>query len=116
MSKEEAPSVRIEALGEHVDQRVRLLGWLYNRRSSGKILFLHLRDGTGYIQAVAVRDELPGDEFDMCGTVPPESSLIVTGGVRADHRSPGGYLVPAGTGEVADTGSHHHHAHGVALA
>ncbi len=91
MSKEEAPSVRIEALGEHVDQRVRLLGWLYNRRSSKKLHFLELRDGSGLVQCVASKADLGEKLFESAGACGQESSLELTGTVAAEPRARGGF-------------------------
>lgn len=82
--------VYIESLKQHVGQDVTVKGWLYNRRAKGKIAFLILRDGTGMVQAVAVKSEIGDAAFAECERVPQESSLVVTGSVRADERSPGG--------------------------
>lgn len=84
-------AVRIERLGEHVGDTVEIHGWLYNLRSSGAIHFLLVRDGTGLVQAVAVRAELPPDVFAAIGALTQESSIIVEGTVREDRRAPGGY-------------------------
>ena len=84
------PHVYIEDLKKHVGQDVTIKGWLYNRRAKGKIAFLILRDGTGLVQAVAVKAEIGDAAFTQCERLPQESSLIVTGAVRADERSPGG--------------------------
>jgi len=89
--KEGIPVVTVEELGQHVDQEVGLHGWLYNKRSSGKIRFLEVRDGTGIVQAVMVKSELPAAVFDRYEVLTQESSIIVHGRVRADARAPGGY-------------------------
>jgi asparaginyl-tRNA synthetase len=81
----------VEELGQHVDQEVGLHGWLYNKRSSGKVRFLEVRDGTGIVQAVMVKSELPAEVFDRYEVLTQESSIIVHGRVRADARAPGGY-------------------------
>jgi asparaginyl-tRNA synthetase len=83
----------IEDLQKHVGQEVTLRGWLYNRRVKGKIAFLILRDGTGVVQGVAVRQEIGDAKFELCEKMPRESSLEVVGTVRADERSPGGVEV-----------------------
>ncbi len=83
----------IEMLGQHIGQEVELSGWLANRRSSGKIHFLQLRDGTGTVQAVMGRQDVPEDTFAAADHLPQESSLILTGVVRADSRAPGGVEV-----------------------
>jgi aspartyl/asparaginyl-tRNA synthetase/MoxR-like ATPase len=80
----------IRHLKEHVGEEVRLLGWLYNKRSKGKIHFLLVRDGTGLVQAVAFKNDLPPEDFEACGLLEQECSLELTGTVREDARSPGG--------------------------
>ena len=65
--------------------------WLAGRRSSGKIHFLQLRDGTGTIQCVMAKADVPADVFTLADHLPQESALVVTGTVRADPRSPIGY-------------------------
>ena len=81
----------ISELGRHVGQTVRLRGWLAQKRSSGKIKFLILRDGSGYVQCVAFVKDVSSELFESCGRVPLESSVAVRGTVRADDRSAGGY-------------------------
>ncbi len=71
--------------------RVTLMGWLYNRRSSGGIHFLLLRDGTGIMQCVVRQDGTDPETFALCDRIPQESSLALTGTVREDRRAPGGY-------------------------
>ncbi len=83
----------ISKLSEFVGQEVRLSGWLYNKRSSGKIKFLMVRDGTGLVQVIMVRDELAEDIFSKFGDLTQESSIIVCGTVRAEPRSPGGFEI-----------------------
>lgn len=85
------PLARIETLGEHAGKTVRLRGWLRNSRSSGKIQFLELRDGTGAIQAVVLKNRVSPEEFEAARRMGQESSLEVTGEVREDPRAPGGY-------------------------
>ena len=68
----------IAKLCDFVGEEVRLSGWLYNKRSSGKIKFLQVRDGTGTVQAVMVKSELPEDIFALYGELTQESSLKVT--------------------------------------
>lgn len=91
------PWVFIEALPQHVGQTVELRGWLYNRRSSGSIHFLLVRDGTGVVQAVINAKEVDAVTFDRADHLPQESSLILTGTVRADTRAPGGVEVTGRT-------------------
>lgn len=85
------PWIRIEDLKNHVDERVTCKGWLYNKRKSGKIRFLLLRDGTGLLQAVMSRADVPEEIFDLFNKLTRESSLEITGLVKADQRAPGGH-------------------------
>ncbi len=85
------PLVRIDKLGSYEGAAVSVNGWLYNKRSSGKIHFLMIRDGTGIVQAVGVKAELPPEVFEAAGKISQESSLSITGIVRKDARAPGGY-------------------------
>ncbi|NRR20550.1 asparagine--tRNA ligase [Brevibacillus sp. MS2.2] len=81
----------IARIGQHVGQEVRLGCWLYNKRSSGKIQFLQLRDGSGFIQGVVVKAEVAEDVWENASQLTQESSLYITGVVRADDRAPSGY-------------------------
>ena len=83
--------VYISELGEHVGRKVNIRGWLAQKRSSGKIKFLILRDGTGYVQCVAFVKDVSPALFERCGRLPLESSLAISGTVRADERSVGGH-------------------------
>jgi asparaginyl-tRNA synthetase len=85
-----ALATRIEALPGMAGHTVTLEGWLYNRRSSGKIEFLQVRDGSGTVQCVAVKSELPEDVFGRCAAVTQESAIRVIGVVREDKRAPSG--------------------------
>jgi asparaginyl-tRNA synthetase len=84
------PIVYIQDLRAHAGQPVELRGWVYNTRSGGKIRFLILRDGTGYLQCVAGAQDVTPEEFDLLGRLDQESSVIVTGIPREDKRAPGG--------------------------
>jgi len=86
-----APWVYIEDIGRHDGETVTLKGWLYNKRSSGKLHFLLLRDGTGILQCVVFKQDVAEAQFALADHVPQESSLIVTGVVRKDERAPLGY-------------------------
>ncbi|MGI6368498.1 MAG: asparagine--tRNA ligase [Anaerolineae bacterium] len=86
-----AEQVTIGRIGEYVDQVVSIKGWLYNRRDKGRLQFLLVRDGTGTIQAVAFKRDLEPAAWEAAAQVTQESSLVVTGIVRADDRAPGGY-------------------------
>lgn len=83
------PIVRIADLHQYVGQEVTVRGWLYDRTDKGKLQFMKVRDGSGIAQAVAFQKELPEALFNQIRTLPQESSLIVTGAVRADSRAPG---------------------------
>jgi len=84
------PHVAIADLRAEVGRTAEIRGWLLRRRSSGKIHFLLLRDGSGVVQAVMSRQDVAGETFEIAGRLPQESSLIATGQVREDARSPGG--------------------------
>jgi asparaginyl-tRNA synthetase len=81
----------IEDIGKHVGEQVTIQGWLYNKRSSGKLRFLNLRDGTGLLQGVLFKDDVDDETFALFDRLTQESSLKITGVVREDQRSPGGY-------------------------
>src|SRR5947207_3585249 len=81
----------VEGIGAHAGRTVTLHGWLAGRRSSGKLHFLQVRDGTGTIQCVMAKAEVPAEVFALADHLPQESSLVGTGTVRADARSPIGY-------------------------
>jgi len=83
--------IYLDEISKYEGQEVQIKGWLYNKRSSGKIYFLLIRDGTGTIQSVAAKGEMPDSEFKVCDEVTQESSIIVSGIVRKDARAPGGY-------------------------
>ncbi|GAB4373840.1 MAG: asparagine--tRNA ligase [Bryobacter sp.] len=83
--------ITIAHIGQHEGQTVTVCGWLYNLRRSGKIAFPILRDGTGFLQCVAVKAELPEETFETIRNLTQESSLLLTGSVRAEARAPGGY-------------------------
>jgi asparaginyl-tRNA synthetase len=85
------PHVYIHDIGSHVDQHVTIKGWLQNRRSSGRLRFLVVRDGTGIIQATVFKGDVSETVFNISDHLPQESSLVVHGLVRAEQRAPGGY-------------------------
>lgn len=82
--------VYIEELGKHVGSGVLIQGWLYNKRSSGKVRFVLVRDGTGLVQGVVTSDADP-TTFSQADALPQEASLRVWGTVRAEPRAPGGF-------------------------
>ncbi len=81
----------VEDLRNHVGEEVTLQGWLYNKRSSGKIKFPIMRDGTGLVQGVAVKSALPEEVFNRIDELTQESSFVMKGRVRKEDRAPGGY-------------------------
>ena len=83
--------ITIREAGNHAGETVEIPGWLYNLRKSGKIVFPLLRDGTGLMQCVAVKSALPEAVFETIKNLTQESSLKLTGKIRADERAPGGY-------------------------
>ncbi len=83
--------IYIEDLSRHVGEEVCIHGWLYNKRSSGKIRFLVVRDGTGVVQCVMAKGSVPDGLFSQFDILTQESSLVVTGKVRKDDRAPGGF-------------------------
>ena len=85
--------VYIADIAAYEGKTVTLRGWLYNRRSSGKLQFLQVRDGTGTIQCVVFKGDVPPEVFERSREVTQESSVIVQGVVRADSRSSMGYEV-----------------------
>jgi len=88
-------ALRIEALPQHVGETITLRAWVMTTRSSGKIAFVTLRDGTGYLQAVLSKKDLPPAAWDAFERVTQETSIAVTGTVRADARAPGGVELQA---------------------
>ncbi len=86
-------AIRISQIAEYVGQEVTVQGWVYNRTDKGKLVFLLVRDGTGFVQCVAFKNDLQPEVFDQLMRIPQESSLAITGIVRADQRAPG---IPGG--------------------
>ncbi len=91
MPQNTAPVASIASLARHEGQTVTLRGWLYNMRESGKLLFPIFRDGTGTIQGIVPKAAVTPEVFDRVKSLTQESSVIVTGKVRADKRAPSGY-------------------------
>jgi asparaginyl-tRNA synthetase len=85
------PRIRICEAAKHVGESVELAGWLYNLRKSGKIIFPLVRDGSGIMQCVALKTELPEAAFETLKNLTQESSLLVRGKIRAESRAPGGF-------------------------
>lgn len=87
--------ILISSLAEHVGKEVTLKGWLFNKRSSGKIKFLILRDGTGYLQCVYFKGNVTEEVFETADRIGQESSIEITGKVKTEPRAPGGYELDA---------------------
>ncbi len=85
------PPVHVADIARHEGKEVTLHGWLHGRRSSGKLHFLHVRDGTGTIQCVVFKGNVPAETFQDADHLPQETSLAVTGLVKKDERSPLGF-------------------------
>ena len=96
--------VYISELGEHVGTEVTLRGWLSQKRSSGKIRFLVLRDGTGYVQCVVLAKNVSPELFETSGQVSLESSLALRGTVKTDDRAQSGYEIELSGLEVIGDG------------
>lgn len=90
----------INQLAKHVGDEVTIKGWLYNMRSSGKILFPQLRDGTGIVQCVVLKNAVSPEMFEALKGIGQESAVIVRGRVREDARAPGGYEVDVSEAQV----------------
>jgi asparaginyl-tRNA synthetase len=95
-----AKTIRVSEAREHEGEQVTIEGWLYNLRKSGKIVFPIVRDGSGIIQCVAVKGNLPEEVFDALKGLTQESSVIVTGSIRAEARAPGGYELDVTNAQV----------------
>ena len=82
--------VRIKELPQHIGETVTVDGWLYNKRTSGKLQFPIIRDGSGYLQCVVFKKEVSDEVWKNVEEVTQESSVRVTGTVREEKRAPGG--------------------------
>ncbi|MDT3777515.1 asparagine--tRNA ligase [Nitrospira sp. MA-1] len=87
----ELPVVSIEHIAKFEGQDITIKGWIRNRRSSGKLSFLTLRDGTGDLQAILSKAEVGEDQFILSGQLTQESSVVLAGKPRKDVRAPGGF-------------------------
>jgi asparaginyl-tRNA synthetase len=90
----------VKRLSEHVGQTVTLRGWVYNKRSKGKLHFLQVRDGSGIVQCVVFMKNVDEESFEAIGHLGQESSLSVTGEVKADERAPGGFEIGVSSVEI----------------
>src|SRR5947207_1805132 len=96
------PLVRIKELPQHLGEKVTVNGWLYNKRSSGKLQFPIIRDGSGYLQCVVFRKDVGEETWKAVEDVTQESTVRVTGTVRAEQRAPGGVEMGVESFDVAD--------------
>lgn len=103
-----ARKIAISEAQEFVGQLVEIQGWLYNLRKSGKIVFPIIRDGTGLMQCVAVKNNLPEEVFEMLKGLTQESSLTITGTIRAEARAIGGYELDVSGATVIQRVSEEH--------
>lgn len=94
------PRITIDSAARHVGESVEIAGWLYNIRKSGKIVFPLVRDGTGVMQCVALKANIDEQTFDSLRNLTQESSLIVTGQIRAEQRAPGGFEMDVEKAEI----------------
>lgn len=93
---------RINRLAGQIGERVVISGWLYNKRASGKLQFPIIRDGSGYLQCVVSKKEVPEESWDAVSRAAQESTVIVTGTVRAEGRAPGGVELGVESFELFD--------------
>ena len=93
----------ISEIGKHEGREVTIRGWLYNKRSSGKLHFLQVRDGTGIVQCVVFKGDVPEEVFRRSDAATQESSVVVQGVVRADTRSAIGFEVGVTELEIVQT-------------
>jgi len=85
--------IELRQIADYVGQDVTVHGWVYDRTDKGKLQFIRLRDGTAQVQCVAFKKDMAEDQFEIAGKLTQESSIIITGTVRADSRAPG---IPGG--------------------
>ena len=84
-----ATEIRVADIAQFDGQEVVLKGWVYQKTGKGRLQFIRLRDGSGQVQCVAFKKEMPEEDFELAKTLTQESSIVVTGTVRADERAPG---------------------------
>ncbi len=92
--------IRIAAAADHVGQDIALQGWVQKRIDKGKLQFIHLRDGSGVMQCVVFKKNLPEDQFELARYITLESAVAISGSLRAEERAPGGYELDASGFEV----------------
>src|SRR5512135_2126132 len=88
-----AEQISVSQISKYVGQEVTVKGWVYNRTDKGKLVFLLVRDGSGFVQCVAFKGDLESEVFDRVMRLPQESAVTITGPVREDARAPG---IPGG--------------------
>lgn len=106
----------IKNLGRYIGQQVTIQGWLYNKRSSGKIAFLIIRDGSGLVQGIVAKQEAGEEIWEKAGRLTQESSVKVTGLVKEEPRSAGGYELQVTALEIVHIAEEYpitHKEHGV---
>ena len=96
------PYVRIAELSPHAGKTVRAKGWVTHLRSSGKVAFVVMRDGTGILQCVLVKSSIPAEAWERFSQLTQETTIEVTGEVRPDKRAPGGFEL--GVSDLVITG------------
>src|SRR5579859_4929168 len=87
--------IRIEELSGHVGETITLRGWLYHRRSSGKLHFLEVRDGTGIVQCVVFKGNVSPETFALADLIAQESSVEVVGTAKEHQKIKGQYEIDA---------------------
>ena len=85
--------IHVDQIAQYISREVTIQGWVYNRTDKGKLVFLLVRDGSGFVQCVAFKGDLDEALFERLMRLPQESSVVITGAVRADKRAPG---IPGG--------------------
>src|SRR5205814_8437486 len=93
-------TVRISELPQRIGEKVIVNGWLYNKRTSGKLQFPIIRDGSGYLQCVVFKKEVTDETWNAVEQVSQESTVRVTGTVRAEQRAPGGVELGVESSEI----------------
>jgi asparaginyl-tRNA synthetase len=88
-----APIIQVNKIADYIGQEVTIQGWVYNRTDKGKLVFLLVRDGYGFVQCVAFKGDIEPELFNQLTHLPQESSVMIIGVVRADSRAPG---IPGG--------------------
>jgi asparaginyl-tRNA synthetase len=83
--------IKLQDIAKHTDQSVTIEGWLADKSSKGKLAFLRIRDGSGFIQATVFKNDVSQETFELATHLAQESAIEITGTVRADARAPGGY-------------------------